>query len=447
MTFASTSFLFLFFPLCIGLYFLTPKKYRNHSIFLFSILFYLCNDPTFFPYFMIMIAISYACMKIDRSKSHLLITLSFLLFLMAYFKYYRILLDTLHIGNPKLILNPLGYSFILFSMISVVVDVYRHPDLSLTFYSYMNYILFFPKIFMGPLMRYPDFIQQWNHHPTCSNDLYKGSIQFVKGCFLKVVLANTFASIISLCTSSSLLATWMILIAYAFQLYFDFYGYSCMAQGIGLFFGFHLPDNFHHPYLAISMQDFWNRWHISLSTWFKDYVYIPLGGNRHGQKKTIHNLFIVWFLTGIWHGSSLPYIGWGLYHGCLLLLERYVFKKWLSKLPKMFQQTKTFLLASIGWIAFFQPTLQDCIQFFLQLFNIQHFYDLSSLSILSQYFTFFLFGFLCMGNWGHKLYTWLQKQCGSFFIWLELLGFISLWMIIFSFMIGDSYQSFLYFQF
>ena len=448
MIFSSTSFLLLFLPLNLASYFATPKSYRAYTLCLISCLFYLLNDPTMFLGLCLLILMTYGCMKSQGKTSHFIISISFLLFIMAYFKYYGGLLDVLQIGDTKLIFSPLGYSFILFSMLSCVIDIHRHPDLKLDFFTYCNYILFFPKIFMGPLMRYEDFQSQWSTHPTTSEHLYQGSILLVKGCFMKAVLANTFAHIFSLCDGqTAMLAAWLCLLAYGLQLYFDFYGYTCMAQGVALFFGFKLPENFKHPYVATSIQSFWNRWHISLSTWFKDYVYIPLGGNRHGTFKTIRNLFIVWILTGLWHGNSFPFLLWGLYHLSLLLLERYSLKNILPKIPLFLRRLSTFILVLIGWIAFFQPTLQDCLAFIQQLFHFSHLYDSFSISICSQYALFFILGLLSITYLPTKISKWLKQQCGEHFIWIESAISISMWIVIFAYLIADSYQAFLYFQF
>ena len=448
MIFSSTSFLLLFLPLSLASYFITPQKYRAYTLCLISILFYLFNDPTLFWGLCLLILITYGCMKVRSDKTHFIVSISFLLFIMAYFKYYGWLLETLQIGDPQLIFSPLGYSFIIFSMLSCVIDAYRHPNLKLNFFTYFNYILFFPKIFMGPLMRYEDFQSQWNTHPTTIEQLYQGSILLVKGCFMKAVFANTFAHVFSLCDAqSSMLAAWLCLLAYGLQLYFDFNGYTCMAQGIALFFGFKLPENFKHPYVATSIQNFWTRWHISLSTWFKDYVYIPLGGNRHGRNKTIRNLLIVWGLTGIWHGNSLPYLLWGLYHASLLLLERYWLQDILAKIPLFLRRLSTFILVLIGWIAFFQPTMHDCLAFIQQLFHFSHLYDSSTLSLCTQYGLILFIGLLFVTYLPANISKWLHQQCGDAFIWIESAVSISMWIIIFAYLIADSYQAFLYFQF
>lgn len=448
MIFASTAFLLIFLPLALGIYYLTPQKYRSFTLTILSILFYLFNDPSMFLPLCALIGITYGCIKLNNQRTHFIFTIGFILFLMAYFKYYAILLTKLDIGDPLVILNPLGYSFILFSILSIVIDAYRNPHLTITPLPFFNYILFFPKIFMGPLMRYDDFYQQWQNHPTTPSHLHHGSIQLVKGCFLKVILANTFAAIFAICANqSTALAAWMMLFAYGLQLYFDFYGYTCMAQGISQFFGFTLPDNFRKPYLAHSMQNFWTRWHISLSTWFKDYLYIPLGGNRHGTKKTIRNLLIVWFATGIWHGSSLPYIGWGLYHGCLVITERYLLKNKLSSIPLWIRQCMTFLLVLFGWIAFFQPNLQSCISYIQQLFTFSNWSDATTTGLLAQYISIFVIGFLCISKLPNIGYQWCKNLLKDQFIWVQCATFISMWIFIFLYLIADSYQAFLYFQF
>lgn len=448
MIFSSTAFLLIFLPIALGAYFLTPKKFRNLTLCAISILFYLCNDPIMFPFLCLLIGITYACIKVQHKKSHFVISISFLVFLMAYLKYYSSFLTTFNFGNPQMIFNPLGYSFILFSLISVVIDAYRDKTMEIDFFTYVNFVMFFPKIFMGPLMRYADFSQQWKHHPTTTTHLHKGAMELVKGCFLKAVMANTFASIFTLCSSSTtMLAAWMMLFAYGFQLYFDFYGYTCMAQGISMFFGFKLPKNFKNPYLASSIQNFWTRWHISLSTWFKDYLYIPLGGNRHGTIKTIRNLLIVWLATGMWHGSTLPYIGWGLYHGTLVLCERFIFKNVLKKLPRFITQVSTFILVLFGWIAFYQSDLDSCIRFITQLFNFSHIFDVSILGLFTQYLSVFLIGTVLISKIPSILYQWAKAQYKDLFVWIEFPIFISMWILIFLYLIADSYQAFLYFQF
>ena len=447
MIFSSTSFLCLFLLMALLGYYVTPKKGKNHVLCILSILFYLLNDYKMTILLIALIVITYLSMKYsNRKQKHLIIIISFLIFILAYYKYYQQILN--HFTSVDDIIMPLGISFIIFSMMSCIFDHHRNENLKLDFYTYFNYILYFPKIFMGPLMRYEDFQAQWNERSYHSEFLEEGSFLLLKGCFHKVVLSNTFALLFNqLQNGDSLLNSWLILISYAFQLYFDFYGYTCMASGISKFFMIDLPKNFDHPYVASGIQNFWTKWHISLSTWFKDYVYIPLGGNRVKTSRAIINLIIVWVLTGLWHGSSFVYLLWGLYYACLLLLEKYVFKSMLEKIPTIFKMLITFILVMIGWVFFFYSNVNEAFSFIASLFDFSNASDLLSIGILKQYFIFYFVGFIMATPLMSRLHLDIKKWTNQLYPLVHIVFSFSGWILVFMYLIADSYQAFLYFQF
>ena len=446
MIFSSTSFLLIFLLIALLIYHITPKNLKNVILCFISISFYLLNDANMFLFLLLLIIITYLAMKYsDHKRKHLTIVIAFLVFILAYFKYYGQLLS--HIPNVNTIIMPLGISFIVFSMISVIFDHHHNQQLKLDFFTYLNFILFFPKLFMGPLMRYEDFQKQFHDH----NKTYhfnEASIMLLKGCFYKVVLADTFSSLfVMLQGGNSTLNAWLILITYALQLYFDFYGYTCMALGIADLFGYQLPINFNHPYVANSIQNFWTRWHISLSTWFKDYVYIPLGGSRGSKKRTMLNLCIVWILTGLWHGSSLTYLFWGIYYACLLLIEKYLLHKYLKPIPNFIKIASTFLLVMIGWVFFFESNLINVFTFVLSLFNFKNISDSLSIGIWMQYQSFYIIAYLLCTPLLSKVMMKLKQHMQQSYWILEAMISISGWILVFMYLIASSYQAFLYFQF
>lgn len=365
MTFNSLIFIFVALPLFFVCYNFVPVSKRKATLFVMSFLFYFWAEPVYSIGLLLVSLLVFVLSKNmikenGKNRKLLLVELVVVvLFLLIYFKYYGFILKTFEdISNIhltfKLFVVPTAISFISFTLISYAVDVYRGKPAALNFIEFGTFVFFFPKVLMGPIMRYEDFQGQGMKTITLDEIDY-GIRRFITGLGKKVILADSFALVFSeMCKleNPTLLSAWLLAFAFSFQIYFDFSGYSDMAVGIGHLFGYRIPENFQYPYISTSIKDFWKRWHISLSTWFKDYVYIPLGGSRCALRRVIFNTFVVWALTGLWHGASWNFVIWGLYYFVLLVIERYVISKMNIRISKEAKILLTFILVTIGWVFF-----------------------------------------------------------------------------------------------
>ncbi|WP_304762749.1 MBOAT family O-acyltransferase [Faecalibaculum rodentium] len=294
-----------------------------------------------------------------------------LLVILGLYKYLDPILTGLGL-RPLGLPFPLGISFYTFTALSYLADVYtRRCTAQTDFLKLALYLSFFPKMAQGPIIQYHEMEPELSTRTVTFQDIGSGSLQFTRGLAKKVILADGLGKVFAALQANTTWAgAWVLSLAYAFQLYFDFSGYSDMAIGMGRWFGFHIPENFDHPYRSVSVRDFWRRWHIALSGWFRDYVYIPLGGSREGTKALIRNLLIVWLLTGIWHGANLTYVVWGLYYGLLIIAERFWFQPYLEKLPRWGRVILIFLIADIGWVFFAAPDLVTAFARLGRMFGI-----------------------------------------------------------------------------
>ena len=351
MIFSSLIFLFMFLPLFLLIYYIVPFKYKNIVILIFSLIFYAFGEPVYILLLLFSSFINYVGSNIifksnndKKRKIAFITTIIINLLLLGIFKYANFVVNNLNLLGLEIeelnIALPLGISFFTFQTMSYTIDIYRKNDIVPdNFINFLTYVSMFPQLVAGPIVRYKEVSNELKKREIKKDNFYDGFIVFLKGLFKKVLLANNIGYIFSLITkdinSISLLTAWLGIISFALQIYYDFSGYSDMAKGIGRMLGFNYPDNFNYPYIADSITDFWRRWHITLSTWFRDYVYIPLGGNRCSKIINIRNILIVWLLTGIWHGASWNYLLWGLYFGIILLIEKFLLKNVLEKLPKV----------------------------------------------------------------------------------------------------------------
>lgn len=372
MVFSSFTFLFAFFPLILVIYFFPPfrkREVRNGILLLFSLAFYSFGGWRLMPVIFLSIVINYICGRLSDSEQKDSIrkvavagAIICNLLLLFVFKYLGFLTENLHQLFPgipvKELVLPIGISFYTFQGLSYVIDVFRgEVRAERNLLRIALYIALFPQLVAGPIVRYTTIAGELRNRKESWENFEQGVIRFLFGLAKKVLLANSFAQIadsIFAQTSDQLStsAAWLGIAAYTLQIYFDFSGYSDMAIGLGRIFGFHFLENFNYPYVAISIKDFWRRWHISLSTWFRDYVYIPLGGNRGSKGKHLRNLLIVWGLTGFWHGAAWTYLLWGIYYAVLLIGERYIWGKILEKLPKIVQHVYALFFILIGWLIF-----------------------------------------------------------------------------------------------
>ena len=372
MVFSSLTFLCIFLPVVFILHTVIPNIHiRNALLILASLVFYAYGEPV---YVLIMIGSSlvnyssaFFIAKFEKIKKFILI-LSLVLNLgtLCIFKYLGFFTESfnsltgLSIPVPVITL-PIGISFFTFQALSYVIDVYRKTvDVQKNYFKVLLYISFFPQLIAGPIVKYRDIANEIDKREIKTDSIARGFRRFICGLLKKVIIANTMAvAADALFTVEkgdlSVLLTWLGALSYLFQIYYDFSGYSDMAIGLGLMFGFKFKENFNYPYSALNIQDFWRRWHISLSTWFKEYLYIPLGGNRKGKLRTVFNRIIVFFFTGLWHGANLTFIIWGLWHGLFLLIEEYV--PVLRKLPKVIAHIYTMLIVILGFVVFRADTL------------------------------------------------------------------------------------------
>ena len=365
MVFSSFSFLFLFLPVLLVLYYLQPARWRtgrNLALLLFSLFFYLCGGPKYLLLMLASILINYVSGLLVEGgrKPALILSMAANLALLGYFKYAMFLMENLQaLGLPvsvPTIALPVGISFFTFQGMSYVIDVYRgdtRADRSIL--GVALYISLFPQLVAGPIVRYTTVAWELGHRQERFDDFYAGAVRFCFGLAKKMLLANNLGMLADEAFSAAGLsagAAWLGALGYTGQIYFDFSGYSDMAIGLGRMFGFHFEENFNYPYLSQSVSEFWRRWHMSLSGWFRDYVYIPLGGSRCGRAKQVRNVLVVWMLTGIWHGAAWNFFLWGLYFALLLLGERFVWKGFLTRSPRAVRHVYAMVLIVLGWVLF-----------------------------------------------------------------------------------------------
>ncbi|MCD8397138.1 MAG: MBOAT family protein [Lachnospiraceae bacterium] len=391
MVFSSLLFLFRFLPAVLLCYYLVPRRARNFVLFLFSLIFYAWGEPVYIILMLVTILVSYAggiavdamknCGRPKAARNMLVVSLAVSLALLAFFKYADFVLGTVNTltGAGLQLLNlslPIGISFYTFQTMSYTIDVYRgEAHVQKNLISYGAYVVMFPQLIAGPIVQYKTIDAQLRGRKETPEEFAQGIHRFLLGLGKKVLLANNAGALwdtITALTVSEMpvLTAWMGLVAYTFQIYFDFSAYSDMAIGLGLMFGFHFSENFNYPYISQSITEFWRRWHISLSTWFRDYVYIPLGGNRVSKGRHIRNLMIVWLLTGFWHGASWNFVAWGIYYGVLLILEKYVFGIFLEKLPKVLRHLYCVLLVMLGWNLFMFGDFTQSLTYLKALFGV-----------------------------------------------------------------------------
>ena len=466
MLFSSLVFLFYFLPATLLTYYLSPKKWRNYILLIFSILFYAWGSVSYSFVLLISMVLNYVfARRISFSKSRkrwLTIGVIFNIALLFSFKYlvfvieninsfYEVFVDDVVLIKPLKILLPLGISFYTFQQMSMLWDIYRNSEKTkVKFFETALYISFFPQLIAGPIVRYNDIINQIRVRKESIFLMNSGIERFIIGLFKKVVIANACGLLIDtiLKNDIQILSTstaWLGIIAYAFQIYFDFSGYSDMAIGLGRMFGFEMLENFNFPYISKSIREFWRRWHISLSSWFRDYVYIPLGGSKVSFKKTYRNLMIVFLLTGFWHGATWSFVFWGAFHGFFIVLERLGFGKLLEKIPGFISWSYTMLVVSIGWVFFRIENFSEAIDFVGKLFGIGIGGDLAAISFLNNENVFILFlATLLSSSLLNKVKIVKQR---NLFVFLKNIGLVLMFLYAIMAINYGSYNPFIYFRF
>ena len=371
MVFSSLLFMFIYLPCVLILYYILPVRFRNIALFIVNLIFYGWGEPVYIVLMLFSITINYISgifvgkyrlSDNKKAKSVLIINTVVNLGLLFFFKYYNFLAENLSfIGFIKPIDGltlPIGISFYTFQTMSYPIDVYRgDTDVQKNYVSFGTFVSLFPQLIAGPIVRYKDVADQLGFRSNSTEQFASGIRRFIVGLGKKVLLANSIGQLwdAMLATPNSelsVLGAWLGIIAFTLQIYFDFSGYSDMAIGLGRMLGFEFLENFNYPYISKSITEFWRRWHMSLGTWFRDYVYIPLGGNRCGLRRQFINIFVVWALTGIWHGASWNFLFWGIYYAILLMVEKAFLLKVLKKIPAVFSHIYTMFLVIIGWALF-----------------------------------------------------------------------------------------------
>ena len=463
MLFTSISFLYYFLPTIIILYFITPKKYRNYILLIFSIIFYMYGEPKYVILMLVEILVAYfGALLIDKYKSKeiFLITIIIHIGLLCVFKYTDLFIGTINsIFKTNIsflnIALPIGISFYTFQILSYVIDVYRGKvKVQKNILKLATYVSLFPQLIAGPIVRYETICDELDNRDETIEKFSLGVRRFIIGLAKKVLIANMLGELctkFSLVDERSVLFYWIFAISYMLQVYFDFSAYSDMAIGLGKMFGFTFLENFNYPFISKSITEFWRRWHISLSSWFKDYVYIPLGGSRNGTLKLVRNIFIVWFLTGIWHGAAYNFIIWGLFIGVFLVIEKLWLSKYISKLPKFLRNIYVLFIIMISFIMFNAGSINEAF------FNIKGLFGLNKEVFINNYTIYYLKNYLIvliiaifgatplLKNIVEKLRK--NKTINNLINVLEPIFLVILLLLVTAYLIDSSYNPFLYFRF
>ncbi|MCR5775575.1 MAG: MBOAT family protein [Lachnospiraceae bacterium] len=459
MVFSSTTFLFIFLPLLLVVYFVAGTKYRNAILLLASLFFYAWGEPKYILLLIISILFNYVSgLLMDKIVSHkkliLIITLVYDLGMLFVFKYLNFTVEILRntIGLNMEIQSlalPIGISFYTFQIMSYIIDVYKkNIPVQKNISKLALYIAFFPQLIAGPIVRYSDIEKQLSYRTTSVENIRKGMIMFAIGFSKKILIADQLAPLADNCFSMnypSVFAYWTGAIAYTLQIYFDFSGYSNMAIGLGKIFGFDFPENFNFPYISQSIQEFWRRWHISLGSWFRDYLYIPLGGSRKGQKRTYFNYLMVFFLTGLWHGASFNFIVWGLYYAVFIILEKSVLRRLFEKLPKIIRHIYTLIIVTIGWVFFRADNLTHAINYIKGMFTVSGKDIINFIFVIDLRYIFLLVIGIAVSIPHKRLSSFFNVNAFRRFIYD--IGIILLFILAIGCMYGSGYSPFLYFRF
>lgn len=467
MVFSSLTFLLLFLPMFLGAYFLAPgNKTKNVILFAFSLLFYSWGEPIYVALMLFSTALDYTCgIMVDRhrgtrgAKIALLISVIVNIGLLGVFKYSDFIIHNLNaltgltVPQPNLLL-PIGISFYTFQTMSYTIDVYRgDAKVQKNILSFGAYVSLFPQLIAGPIVRYQTIADQIDDR-VHSVDLFGNGVKrFVCGLGKKVLLANNIGLIwktVSELPGNQLtvVGAWLGIIAFGLQLYFDFSGYSDMAIGLGKMLGFSFLENFDYPYISKSITEFWRRWHISLGTWFRDYVYIPLGGNRRGLGAQFRNIAIVWLLTGFWHGASWNYVLWGVFYGVLLIMEKFFLLRYLNKAPAIVGHIYTLFFVLMGWVLFAIEDMGQLGSYFSTMFGGAAFCDRSTMYLLTTSLPLLLAGFFASTQIASRLYQRINQRCKALPMALtDCAGVAAILLFSTAYLISSSYNPFLYFRF
>ena len=467
MVFSGIPFIFFFLTITLIAYFAVPYKFKNHILLITSLIFYAWGEPVYILLMLFSTFVSWICgvgllKNPGHNKLYLLISVVINLALLGFFKYAPLFVSTangifdINIPIPHITL-PIGISFYTFQTMSYNIDVYRgdvKPEKN--FFTLMTYISMFPQLIAGPIVRYETVQAEMRQRTLSFEKFSDGTVCFLHGLYKKVLLANTIGELFDEITalpaaSQSILTLWLGIIAFYFHIYFDFSGYSDMAIGMGKMLGFTFPKNFNYPMIASSVSDFWRRWHMSLTTWFKDYVYIPLGGSRCSRIINIRNLLIVWLLTGFWHGASWNFVVWGLYFGIILIIEKHLLKGFFDKKAKFIGHIYTTLLVTVGWAIFSLEDFSVMTQYIKHMFINERFIDQTFLYYAIPYLPILaialIFALPTYPMFKTKLAKITSKPILCVISTLSVISSTALTVLSVAMLVGNDYNPFLYFRF
>lgn len=466
MLFSSIVFLFTFLPITLLIYYLVPRKAKNAVLLFISLIFYAWGEPVYVLLMILSVLFNYfSGLDLVRKRGRkracsrsLALTIAVNLLILGFFKYYGFVVTNLNAVLPfeipyRELALPIGISFYTFQTLSYIIDVYRGKvEVQVNLIDFGTYVTMFPQLIAGPIVRYSDVEKQLHRRQESLPKFGQGVILFITGLAKKVLLANTIGAVYveaAAMAESSVLTAWIGCAAYTFQIYFDFSGYSDMAQGLGKMFGFEFPGNFNYPYLSKSVTEFWRRWHISLGSWFREYVYISLGGNRTAVPRHIINLLVVWFLTGLWHGASWNFVLWGLYYGMILVIEKYITGGLLKKLPEGIRIFYTMLLVMIGWVLFFSPGFTDAVVYLGKMFGAgaAGIVDRQALYLIKN--NWLLWIMLVIGSTPvmHRLGKVLLYDEERPRVGISVVLYLGMFLLCVAYLVTETYNPFLYFRF
>ncbi len=466
MLFSSLEFLFGFLPITLLLYFLVPRKARNLILLIVSLFFYGWGEPRYVFLMIFTILFDYACgfvvgtyrEKNDRiARAFLILSIVVSLGFLGFFKYYDFFAANLNrlpfLNLPLLELSlPIGISFYTFQIMSYVIDVYR-GDARMQKNPIMvgAYVTLFPQLIAGPIVRYQDVDDQLSTREESAAKFASGLRTFLAGLGKKVLLANTAGELWSVAladASRTVFGSWVGILYYSFQIYFDFSGYSDIAIGLGKMFGFRFLENFNYPYISQSITEFWRRWHISLGTWFREYVYIPLGGNRVCRWKLYRNIFVVWFLTGFWHGANWNFIIWGLYYFVLLVIEKTFLLKSMEKWPRVLRHVYTLFFVLFGWLIFYFDDTAAGLQYLGSMFGIGAaglFSAMDLYALLHQFVLFAILVIACLPQ--PRAFFWKKWEASETIRGVSVAGALGTLLLVTAYLVDSSFNPFLYTRF
>lgn len=471
MVFSSLLFLFRFFPIVLIFYFMVPRTLKNTILFLSSFIFYAWGEPVYIIIMLFSTIVDfihgYLVDKFKRkhkNKQARLVVLSSVfinLGLLGFFKYSDFLIYNLNVifGTEIPLLQlalPIGISFYTFQTMSYTIDIYRgEAPVQKNIISFGAYVALFPQLIAGPIVRYQTIAEQLNHRKETVDSFSEGILQFIVGLGKKVLLANNIGLLWDFISKEPIqtlpvTTAWLGITAFAFQIYFDFSGYSDMAIGLGKMFGFQFLENFRYPYTSKSITEFWRRWHISLGTWFREYVYIPLGGNRKGKWNHLRNIMLVWFLTGIWHGASWNFVVWGVYFGVILIIEKWFFIKYLEKLPNIIKRIYTIFLIWISWVIFAHDSIKSGLQYVKVMFGFGQggFYNTQTLYLVLNYGILIFILIVGATDLPKRIMGYISKNNETIgVVVMKILFIISIFVVSVAYLVDASYNPFLYFRF